>query len=107
MPVDTVFSLLGKAKDLLLFILDRLDQLKLSDKIVTKTRESLEYLQRTIKKIEPYIKEDGETEEIKQFLNHLEKAFKSCNKISEKHLLTKLLQQHLQSSLNCVVWKLR
>ena len=73
-----------------------------------KTKESLKYLQRTIKKIEPCIKEDDEIEEIKLFLNHLEKACKLCNDISEKHLLKKILEspadnnelRTLQSEIN-------
>ena len=91
MPVDTVFSLVGKAKDAILWIIDRLDKLKLSDNVVTRITESLEYLQLTIKKIEPHVKKDSDTEEIKNFLTHLENASESCKNIAEKHTLKKFV----------------
>ena len=89
MPIDTVFSLIGKAKDVILWIIDRLDKLKLSNDVVTRIKESLENLQLAIKKIEPHIKKDSDTEEIKNFLTHLENASKSCIKIAETHTLKK------------------
>ena len=90
MPVDTVFSLIGKAKDAIFWIIDRIDQLKLSDSVVTRIKEILEYLELTIKKIEPHIKKDGDTEELKNFLTHLQKASESCASIEKKNTLIKL-----------------
>ena len=89
MPIDTVFSLFGKAKDLLILIMDRLDQLKLSENVVSRIKENLEYLQLTVKKIEPYLKRDSDVEEIVQFLTHLQKASLSCSDISERHNIVK------------------
>ena len=89
MPIDTVFSLLCKAKDVVFFIFDHLEKLQLSEDGKRRIKDSLEYLQLTIKKIEPYIKEDSDTEEIKQFLTHLRKASESCASISEGHTLMK------------------
>ena len=90
MPVDTVFGLLGKAKDVVIVILDHLEKLKLAENVVTRIKENLEYLQLTIKKIEPHIKKDSDAEEIKNFLTHLQKASESCVSISEKHIVVKL-----------------
>ena len=89
MPIDTIISLLGKAKDLIIFIIDRLDQLKLSENLVSKIKENLEYLRLTIKKIEPYIKKDSDTKEIEQFLIHIQNATQSCSDISASHNIVK------------------
>ena len=89
MPIDTVFSILGKAKDLLAFIMDRLDQLKLSENVVSRIKENLEYLQLTIKKIEPHLKKDSDVEEIVQFHTHLQNASQSCSDISASHNIVK------------------
>ena len=90
MPVDTVYSLIGNAKDIVVWINNRLEQLKLSEYATFTVREKLEYLQMTIRKIEPHLKQDGDTEEVKQFLSHLEKASQSCSHISERHVITRL-----------------
>ena len=90
MPVDTVFCLLGKAKDFIIFVIDRIDQLKLSENIVTRIKESLEYLKLTIHKIEPYIKKDSDTKELTDFLSHLENSSKLCSDILEKHPIIKV-----------------
>ena len=42
----------------------------------------------TIKKIEPHLKKDGDTEEMKQLVGNLGKATQSCTNISEKHIIT-------------------
>ena len=90
MPVDTIFSLIGKAKDTIFWIVDRIDQLKLSDSVVTRIEEILKYLELTIKKIEPHVKKDSDTEEIKNFLTHLQNASESCRSIEKKKTLVKL-----------------
>ena len=89
MPIDTLISLVGKAKDLLIFIMDRLEKLKLSENVVLRIKENLGYLQQKIEKIEPFLKEDSDTEEIKQFLIHLQNISQSCSSISEKHTLVR------------------
>ena len=101
MPVDTLFSLIGKAKDMIIFIIDRLEQMKLSENAVSRIKESLEYLQSTVIKIEPYLKKDSDMKEIQHFYSHLEKAFVTCSYISEKNKVMKfakapgtLLQLH-------------
>ena len=71
MPLDIRFSLLGKATDLVFSIADRRNQLGLSEDVVTKIKENLEYIQLTIKKIAPHVKKHNDTEELKQFLIHL------------------------------------
>ena len=92
MPIDTVFSLLGKAVQIILLIKGRLEQLKLSKDVVTRIKENLEYLQLTIKEIEPCVKkDDSDIEELAQFLTQLENISKSCTDISEKHLVKKVL----------------
>ena len=63
--------------------------MKLSDNVVTRIKENLEYLQLIIKKIEPHVKKDRNAEEIKNLLTHLENASKSCIKIAEMHTLKK------------------
>ena len=89
MPVDTLFSLVGKAKDILILIIDRLDQMKLSENIGLRIKESLEYLQSTLKKIEPHLKQESDMKEILQFFTHLENASKTCSYISEDNKITK------------------
>ena len=86
----TVYTLIVKAQQVVTWINSRLDQLKLSDDLATRIKDKLEYLQTTIKKIEPHLKKDGDTEEIKQFLTHLEKAHQSCTEISAKPAINKL-----------------
>ena len=88
MPVD-IFSIISSAKDILKFIIDRICQLKLSENIVSRIKENLEYLQQTIKKIEPYLKKDSDTKEIIQFLSHLQSVSKSCDAIAEEHTVVK------------------
>ena len=102
----TVYTLIVKAKDVVTWINSRLDQLKLSDDLATKIKGKLAYLQMIIKKIEPHLKKDGDTEEIKQFLSHLENAYQSCNEILENMQLTNLLHQCLQISVSCIALKL-
>ena len=65
--------------------------MKLSESIVSRIKEGVEYLQSTIKKIEPYLKKDSDTEEMQDFLTHLENASKSCTDISEKHSTVQFL----------------
>ena len=89
MPVDTLFSLIGKAKDILILIIDRLDQMKLSENIGSRIKESLEYLQSTLKKIEPHLKQESDMKEILQLFTHLENASKTCSYISEDNKITK------------------
>ena len=88
MPIDIV-TLVGKAIDLINFIMKRLDQLKLSENVVLRIKENLGYLEQKIKKIEPLLKEDSDTEEINQFLVHLQNIRQLCSSISEKHTLVK------------------
>ena len=76
MPVDTAFVILGKAKDVVMFIINRLEQLKLCDNIVIRIKENLVYMQQTIKKIEPHIKKESESAECLQLLDHLQSAAK-------------------------------
>ena len=85
MPIDIVFSLIGKASSIIFIITGRLDQIKQIGNNVSKVKEHLEYLQLTIKKIEPHLKKDADTEELEQFLTHLQNASKSCSDILEKH----------------------
>ena len=66
--------------------------MKLSEKIVSRIKESVEYLQSTIKKIEPNLKKDSDTEEMQHFLTHLENASKSCTDISEKHSVVRFAE---------------
>ena len=86
----TLYTLIVKAKDAVTWINSYLDQFKLSDDLATRIKCKLEYLQMTIKKIEPHLKKDDDTEEIQQFLAHLEKAGQSCTEISEKPAINKL-----------------
>ena len=60
--------------------------------LVTRIMERVKYLQSTIKRIEPYLKKDSDTEEILHFLDHLEEASKSCSDISEKHTVVKFVK---------------
>jgi len=92
MPIDTCFSLLGKAKDVICWIIDRLDKLGLSENVVRRIKENLEYMQIKIKQIKPYIKRDSDSIEIKQFFTHLENAQKLCAGIKDQHILDKFLQ---------------
>jgi len=92
MPIDACFSLLAKAKDGICWILDHLDKLGLSEDLVRNIKENLEYMQIKIKQIEPYVKRDSDTKEIKQFLTHLEKAQQLCANIKGQHKLVKFVQ---------------
>ena len=86
---DIVFSLVGKAIDVIGLIINRLHQLKLTEDIAARISEILDYLQITIKKIRPHLKQDSDTKEIKQFLALLENAYQSCAHISEKSFIAK------------------
>ena len=51
----------------------------------------MDYFERIIRKIEPHLKQDSDTEELEQFLSYLEKAKKSCADIPERrHVLARL-----------------
>ena len=89
MPLGTVFSLLKTAADIIIIIINRLNQMKMSENLVSRIIENVKYLQSTIKIIEPHLKKDSDTEEILHFLGHLENASKSCSAISEKHKVMK------------------
>ena len=93
MPVD-VFSLMLKAKDIIIWIVNRLEELKISEDAAVEVKGRLDFFKKTISKIEPHLKQDDETEEIKQFLAHLEKASQSCADISEKHVIARLATSH-------------
>ena len=84
MPVDTVCSLIGKAIDVIGWIIDRLNQLKLTDDVAARISEMLKYLQMTIHKIRSHLKQDSDTKEIKQFLALLENSSQLCAHISER-----------------------
>ena len=84
-----LLALIGEAKGLICFINDRLDQMKLSENTASRIKESLEYLQSTIRKIEPYLKKDSATKEIEYFLAHLKAACESCSAIENKHTAMK------------------
>ena len=90
MPLDTVVSLLAKGNELIFWIIDRLNKLKLAEGLIRRIKEHLEYIQLTIRKIKPYVQKNTDTEEIKTFLSHLENASKSCSGISDEHTLVKL-----------------
>ena len=92
MPVDTVLTIIGKTKDVLDFIIDRLDQLALSKEVATRINERLEHLKQTIRKIEPHIKKDSDTKELEQFLTHLENIVKSCTDITNKNKIIKFVK---------------
>ena len=90
MSIDTAFSFFLKFKDVVCWIWDRFEQMKLTDDLAVEIKENLDYLQRIIKKIEPHIKNDSSnTEEIKRFYTNMEDVRKSCNNIAEKYPLTK------------------
>ena len=57
----TVYTLIVKAQQVVTWISSRLDQLKLSDDLATRIKGKLEYLQMTIRKIEPHLKKDCDT----------------------------------------------
>ena len=84
-----MFSLLAKGKHLLDSIIDRFDQLKLSENVVTRIKEGLEYMQQIIRKIEPCVKKDIDIKELTEFLTQLENVSISCTDISEKHPVIK------------------
>ena len=86
MSVDVLLT----AKDIVVWITNRLDQLKLSEDTAIKVKGKLESFEKIIKKIEPHLKQDDDIEEIKQFLDHLEKAYQLCADILEKHVITRL-----------------
>ena len=88
--VETVFYFIGKVKDLVCEIMDRLEQLKLSDTISKRVKENLEYIELTIKKIEPHVKKGTDTEEIKNMVTHLQNASESCTK-SKKNMLSEIV----------------
>ena len=86
-----LIGLMGNAKGILTFIVDRLDKMKLAESIVPRIKESVQYLQSTIKKIEPFLKKDSDIKEIQHFLTHLDNAAKSCSDISKEHLVEKFI----------------
>ena len=92
MPIDTVFSLLGTAKNVVCSIMDHIDKLKLSENVVTRIMKNLEYIELTIKKIEPHIKTDSDTKEILQFLDHLKNVSATCDSISKKNIVVKVVK---------------
>ena len=91
MPVDSVLSLLGIAKGVVCWIIDRIDKLKLSENVWTRVKTNLEYMNLTIEKIEPYVKKDSDTKEITEFLSQLKKVSAMCDDISKKHMVVKLV----------------
>ena len=88
MPVD-IISIILSAKDLVKLIIDRVCQMKLSQDVVSRIKENMKYLQLTIEKIEPHLKKDSDTEEMEQFLVHLQNASKSCDAIAKEHTVVK------------------
>ena len=90
MPIDTVFSLLSTAKNIVGSIMDHIDQLKLSENVVTRILKNLEYIELTIKKIEPHVKKDSDTKEITEFLDQLKSVSDKCDSISKKNIVVKL-----------------
>jgi len=91
MPID-IFSVLDKTKGVICWIIDRLDKLGLSENIVRRIKENLEYMQIKIKQIEPFIKRDSDAEEIEQFFTHLENAQNLCEDIKGQPILDKFVQ---------------
>ena len=66
--IGCLSQLLPTALNIIQLIKNRLDQLKLSEDIATKIKEKLDYLQMTIRKIEPHLKRVDDAEELQQFL---------------------------------------
>ena len=89
MPVD-VLSLMLKAKDMVVWITNHLDQLKISEDTAIKVKGKLDYFEKAIRKIEPHLKQDDDTEEIELFFTHLEKVSQLCADILENHVMTRL-----------------
>ena len=90
MPVDAAFSLIGKAGNAILWITNRLHQFNLHEDLVAGIREDLQNLQLAIQKIEPHLRNDIDTDGIKQLVIHLENALESCVHISGKNKLTRM-----------------
>lgn len=84
-----IFGVLGKGKDLILWIYDRIEKLGISDNKVIRIKENLKYMQQTIEKIEPHIKNEDDTKEITEFITYLQNAYESCTNISEKNIMVK------------------
>ena len=76
-------GLVVKASSIIKSIIDRLHQLKLSEDIARKIIEKLEYLQMTIKRVEPHLKKVDDAGELEQFVAHLQQAYQSCVYILE------------------------
>ena len=86
-----LLDLLCKAKDFILWILDRIEKMGISDNKIIRINENLKYMQQTIKKIEPHIKNEGDTKVIEEFLTYLQNAYESCTNISEKSITPKFV----------------
>ena len=100
MSVD-VFSvnLRYKAKDMVVWMINRLDQLKLSEDTAIKVKGKLDYFEKITRKIEPHLKQDDDTEEINQFVAHIEKAHQSCADIQlENHVQPVIIRLTISST---------
>ena len=86
MPID-IFS---TAKTIVMFVIDRLEKMGISDDTMKRIIENLKWIEQTIKKIDPYIKSDSDTKVIKEFESNLQNINELCNQISEKDVIEKV-----------------
>lgn len=91
MPVDDCLTLLKAAVIVAIWVKDRLDKMGKSERLQKRVVEDLEFIQRNVEKIKPFIeKKDYSTEDIKIILVHLENAKEIVQKnVGQGNLIVK------------------